>query len=120
MHFHHPKRAFLLLAGLLLIGILAGLAYWTSLEPLWAYWISVSCVTFGAYGYDKRQSRRNGGRVPEAVLHILALAGGTPAAAIGQILFRHKTRKLQFRIVFFLILFAQLGVLVLYCLYGRA
>ncbi|MBN1123549.1 MAG: DUF1294 domain-containing protein [Sedimentisphaerales bacterium] len=117
MHFHHSKRAFLILAGILLISLLTGFVYWTNLGLLWAYLISVSFVTFGAYGYDKRQSRKGRGRIPEAVLHILALAGGTPGAAIGQFVFRHKTRKLRFRVVFFLIVLLQLGIVILYHLH---
>jgi uncharacterized membrane protein YsdA (DUF1294 family) len=45
--------------------------------------------------------------VPERVLHLLALAGGTPAAFAAQRLFRHKTIKAPFRLQFTLIAAAQ-------------
>jgi uncharacterized membrane protein YsdA (DUF1294 family) len=72
-----------------------------------AYLIGLNLVTFLAYGFDKRQAIKSKGRVPEIVLHLLALVGGSPAAAIGQLLFRHKTKKPQFRIIFIMIVILQ-------------
>ncbi|MHC4878777.1 MAG: DUF1294 domain-containing protein [Planctomycetota bacterium] len=64
--------------------------------------ILASLVSFILYGFDKRRARRDGQRVPEKRLHVLALLGGWPGAMLGQRLFRHKTVKVQFRIVFWL------------------
>ena len=75
---------------------------------LYAYLLSISVIAFLFYGYDKRQATKSRWRVPEAVLHLLALAGGTPGAFAGQIFFRHKTRKLRFKVVFVLIVCVQL------------
>ena len=61
-----------------------------------------SLVSFILYGFDKRRARRDGQRVPEKRLHVLALLGGWPGAMLGQRLFRHKTVKTRFRIVFWL------------------
>jgi len=77
------------------------------LNLLYAYLMSVSVTAFLFYGYDKRQSLRSGWRIPEVVLHLLALVGGSPGALAGQIFFRHKTRKLKFRIVFAAIVILQ-------------
>ena len=60
--------------------------------------MSVVCFIF--YGFDKRRAARGGRRVPEQTLHLLALLGGWPGALLGQRLFRHKTSKLPFLIVF--------------------
>jgi len=38
-------------------------------------------------------------RVPEATLHLIDLAGGFPGGLAARWLFRHKTRKLSFRVV---------------------
>ena len=94
------------------------MAGWTTPLPvpslLLPFLLAVSLVTFAFYGYDKHQAQRGGGRIPEIVLHLLALLGGSPGALLGQITFRHKTRKRSFRIVFFLILAIQLAALYLY------
>jgi uncharacterized membrane protein YsdA (DUF1294 family) len=59
----------------------------------------LSLVTLAAYGFDKRRAKRGGRRIPERTLHLLELAGGWPGALAGQRLFRHKSRKLSFRVV---------------------
>jgi uncharacterized membrane protein YsdA (DUF1294 family) len=57
-------------------------------------WLAVaSCITFLLYGFDKTQSRGRGWRVPEVVLHGLALAGGFFGGWAGRAVFRHKTQK---------------------------
>lgn len=74
---------------------------------LLAYLSGVNLVTFAAYLYDKTVAGRSLWRVPEAVLHLLALAGGSPAAFAGQHVLRHKTRKTPFQVWFWLIVIAQ-------------
>ena len=64
--------------------------------------VSLSLVAFVAYGFDKRRAQKDGRRVPEKTLHLMALFGGWPGALIGQKVFRHKTQKIGFRIVFWL------------------
>jgi uncharacterized membrane protein YsdA (DUF1294 family) len=62
----------------------------------------LSIITFAAYGLDKLAARRNGERISERTLHLLALCGGWPGALAGQWLFRHKTRKNSFQVCFWL------------------
>jgi uncharacterized membrane protein YsdA (DUF1294 family) len=107
----NPYRFFFLAAACLLAVLGLALWQWTSLHPGWIYLIAVSVITFLFYGYDKYQARQNGTRIPELVLHLLTLAGGTIGAFLGQILFRHKTKKWQFRLVFILIALVQLGLI---------
>ncbi len=53
------------------------------------------------YYIDKRRATKAGGRrIPEVALHALAAVGGAPGAWLGQVVFRHKTKKAQFRRVF--------------------
>jgi len=105
-----PKRTFFWIAAVLVAGASVWLA-WLGLPIVIAYLIGINAVTVLLYGYDKRQAIAGGGRVPELVLHLAALAAGSPGALLAQILFRHKTRKFKFRLVF-------LGIIALQCLAG--
>jgi uncharacterized membrane protein YsdA (DUF1294 family) len=68
--------------------------------PVYLAWvIGLSVCTFAIYGFDKRQAIAGGGRVPEAVLHGLALLGGFPGGWAGRAAFRHKTRHASFLFV---------------------
>ncbi|MFL7965781.1 DUF1294 domain-containing protein [Pseudomonas kielensis] len=85
------------LFGSLLFGLRA-----VSWVPMAAYGI-VSVVAFLLYWSDKRKARADAWRTPENVLHALELAGGWPGALLAQQLFRHKTRKVSFQVVFWFI-----------------
>jgi uncharacterized membrane protein YsdA (DUF1294 family) len=63
----------------------------------------MSLASFIAYGLDKRQAANGGRRVSESTLHLMAFLGGWPGAWIGQRQFRHKTQKVTFRIVFWMV-----------------
>ena len=84
-------------AGVVVLGIVAVgcivifLSDGISAYPLWL--LSTSIVAFLLYGYDKMQSQRAGGRVPEVIFHGLALTGGFIGALVGRSVFRHKTQK---------------------------
>jgi uncharacterized membrane protein YsdA (DUF1294 family) len=107
-----------IVGGLLLLaaGVTALIA-WLLAErlnspPLLAFIAAINLVTFAAYFYDKSVARRERPgrlrRMPETVLHMLALAGGTPAAFAGQKLLRHKTLKQPFRAWFWTIVVFQI------------
>ncbi len=70
---------------------------------LLAAYAAASVATLAAYGFDKRRARLGGRRIPERSLHLLSLLGGWPGALVGSRLFRHKTQKLSFRSVEWLI-----------------
>lgn len=74
----------------------------TPLLVIAATCVVLSLVTIVVYGWDKSCAKRGARRVPEATLHLLALLGGWPGAALAQSLFRHKSQKTSFRIVFYL------------------
>jgi uncharacterized membrane protein YsdA (DUF1294 family) len=74
---------------------------------------SISFITFILYGLDKTQSKRNGWRVPEMALHVLALAGGFMGGWAGCSLFHHKTKKGMFVLVLILSTVIHLGIIYL-------
>ena len=55
-------------------------------------WIGLMSVwTFFMMGYDKRQAKRKGTRVPEEHIWLLDILGGGIGAYFGMKLFRHTT-----------------------------
>jgi len=79
-------------------------------NPLLAWLISITLVTFLAFWYDKAVAGSNWTRVPEKVLFALTLLGGTVGALVGRRVFHHKTRKVEFRVKFWLIVVIQVAV----------
>lgn len=93
---------------LLVIGLtLSGVYPWKFL----AAWFAVNAMTFALYAADKKAAERSDRRTPEARLHVYALAGGWPAAALAQQLFRHKTSKQSFRSTFWMSVLVNVGVM---------
>ena len=64
--------------------------------------VVMSLVAFVAYGFDKFRASREGRRVSEKTLQLIALFGGWPGALLAQQTFRHKTQKTKFLVVFWL------------------
>ena len=63
------------------------------------YLAALSLITFIVYGIDKFKAKANLWRIPEKVLILLAFLGGATGALAGMAVFRHKTKKLKFRIL---------------------
>jgi uncharacterized membrane protein YsdA (DUF1294 family) len=74
-------------------------------------YFGVSVITYLAYAFDKSKAQRGAWRTQESTLHLFALVGGWPGAAIAQQTLRHKSQKKDFRIVFWVTVFANCGVL---------
>jgi uncharacterized membrane protein YsdA (DUF1294 family) len=111
--YHSPYKWYFWLAVALTL-VLAAFLFFLKFPLYPAYLASISGVTFGFYGYDKIQAKRKGGRVPELVLHGLAVLGGAAGGLAGQWLFQHKTRKPLFHIVLWLSLLGHLIVFVVF------
>jgi uncharacterized membrane protein YsdA (DUF1294 family) len=80
--------------GSLFAGLALGLTLWFLGVPLLLAWMTGwSLPAFILYGIDKRQARAGRWRVPEVVLHALALVGGVLGAWAGRAVFRHKTQR---------------------------
>lgn len=94
-------------------GFFASLPVWT--VGYGVLLVAVSPICFTAYGLDKRRATRGQPRIPEKSLHLLELFGGWPGGLVGQQTFRHKTRKLSYQIVFWLIGCLHLTVVAAAC-----
>lgn len=87
---------FLAVAAAIVAGAVA-LALTLSIHALIGAVVGINLATMVLYGYDKAIAGGTRSRVPENVLHLLALLGGSPAALLSQTLFRHKTVKTSFQ-----------------------
>lgn len=106
-----PFRLFLALS--LIVGTAAAWALraQAGLSLLVCYLGGINLATALAYLYDKAAAIRGYGRIPERLLHLLAAAGGSPAALVSQFAFRHKTIKRSFQMWFWAIFAVQLTAL---------
>ena len=69
-----------------------------------AYLLLINLILFIMMGRDKAAAQAGARRTPEATLFALAALGGSLGGTLGMVFFRHKTRKIAFRIGFPLIL----------------
>lgn len=63
------------------------------------YLIIINIITFLIYGLDKYFAKKRMFRISEKILFILSIMGGFLGAIIGMKKFRHKTKKIIFKIV---------------------
>ncbi|OQX57848.1 MAG: hypothetical protein B5M52_06630 [Helicobacteraceae bacterium 4484_230] len=80
------------------------------LNPFFSYLFAINISSFLLYGIDKLTALYGLKRVPERLLHLTALLGGSPLAILAQYLFHHKTSKANFQFVYWLIVFLQAAV----------
>lgn len=97
---HTGNLSYIAVAGFLAIFAVV----WVFIIPL-PFWVvllygGMSLVTFIAYALDKRAAASSGWRVAEGSLLALGLAGGWPGAIVAQQMYRHKTVKVSFQVVF--------------------
>ena len=64
------------------------------------YYLAINIILFAAMGIDKRLAIKNKRRIPEANLFIMSLLGGAVGGLIAMNIFHHKTKKIQFYIIF--------------------
>jgi uncharacterized membrane protein YsdA (DUF1294 family) len=64
------------------------------------FYAAASVAAAIVYRLDKSAAERNAWRISETMLHVMALIGGWPGALVAQQVFRHKSRKLSFRLAF--------------------
>lgn len=74
------------------------------------YLLAINLLTFVLYWHDKASARRGARRVPEYVLLLAGLAGGTLAAVVAMVRLRHKTRKGSYLFKFWALTLVQVGL----------
>jgi uncharacterized membrane protein YsdA (DUF1294 family) len=94
-----PQQIFGLAAAVVVVVLLLILAWMTDLAFYWMWLVALGVITWVLYGFDKAEAKRGGLRVPEMVLHGLAVLGGFPGGWVGRWMFHHKTRKPIFTVV---------------------
>ncbi|MBN2069694.1 MAG: DUF1294 domain-containing protein [Opitutales bacterium] len=84
-----------------------------SLIPLWIplLYLIMSLLTFLVYTMDKRAAKKDRWRVPEKRLHTLEFCCGWPGALLAQQIVRHKSQKVSFRRIFWLMTFFNVTLL---------
>lgn len=107
--------AFLWLAGTTALLVLAFVRDGVKVSAFFAIYLllTVACsmIAFVLYGLDKRRAIKNQPRISERTLHILSFLGGWPGAYLATRLFRHKTLKIMFRLVFWLTVAVHLMII---------
>ena len=73
------------------------------------YFLVRNLIGLSAMVIDKIRAMERRFRIPESVLLIIALLGGSVGCIAGMIVFRHKKRKTKFRYGLPLILILQIG-----------
>jgi uncharacterized membrane protein YsdA (DUF1294 family) len=96
------------LGFLAVLMIVPAMAIWRHTKPeialgIGCWWAVASIITYALYARDKRSARQQGERTPENVLHFGELIGGWPGAYLAQRHLRHKSSKISYQIVYWLI-----------------
>lgn len=77
---------------------------------LFIYLLAINVAAFLLMGADKGRAIRQQRRIPEKVLLLAALLGGSLGAFLGMQSFRHKTKHLKFALGLPVILLVHLGI----------
>lgn len=99
------RNHLLFLALLLIAPVLAILREFPSDVSPWVlgWGLLAALVCYAIYAWDKRRAQSGEWRVPEKILHLWELLGGWPGAFLAQRRIRHKSSKLSYLFVFWLI-----------------
>ena len=83
----------------------------------WIYVLIINVVSFAVYGIDKQKAASGEWRIPEFTLLLTGFIGGAVGSFAGMKFFRHKTKKLKFRILVpvFILLNLAVIIFVLWC-----
>lgn len=79
------------------------------------YLLVINFIGIASMASDKIRAMEHRYRIPEAVLLLFAVVGGSIGSILGMFLFHHKTRKAKFRFGLPLILLVQIALIILLC-----
>lgn len=110
---------FLALCGLPVVG---SVRLWSTSRSWWplAVYATASVVSFLQYRADKSRAVGGRRRTSERSLHVVELLGGWPGAWWAQQVLRHKSRKLSYQAVFWLVVAVHQVSWALWLLFGAA
>lgn len=74
------------------------------------YFAVMNVIGFASMGIDKWKAVHHAWRIPEKVLFLIAIFGGSLGSIIGMYTFRHKTKHWYFVYGMPLIMAAQIGI----------
>lgn len=74
----------------------------------------MNIIAYVTMGVDKKRARQHEYRISEKTLWTLAIIGGGTGAFLGMIRFHHKTKHLNFRWGFSILMMLQLVLLFVY------
>ena len=106
-----PYWLYGMIAIIMTVGLMMFLLFYLNWHLIVAYLASINLSTLLFYGYDKMIAGSSLLRVPEWILHILSICGGSPAGLIAQKMFRHKSIKKSFQLIYWAIVIIQVGIL---------
>ncbi len=72
------------------------------------YLILINLITFSVFGIDKLKAVKNKWRIPEKILFLFSIIGGSVGGLLGMYTFRHKTQKPAFKFGIPVILILQI------------
>lgn len=106
-----PHLTYILASLVFTALITGGLRYSAGLSFLVAYGVAINVTALLLCGYDKSiSSDKEKIRVPENMLLIIALIGGSAGILVGMMKFRHKTSKPSFQLLLAVVLFVQVAL----------
>ncbi len=107
-------KIFYYFSSIFLLLILMFVGFRLHIHLLISYVLAINILTILLYCIDKSLAILNLFRIPERLLHVSTLLGGSLGAILGQKLCKHKTIKHEFQKKFWVIIIFQVSLLVVF------
>jgi len=106
------QKLFSLILTIIFFCIITGLTFLNKLPiVILGCYLFLSAIAFALYAKDKSAAQSGKWRTSENTLHLFSLVGGWPGAILAQSHLRHKSKKISFRIVFWMTVIINCGFL---------